>query len=77
MSITRTVPSPQPTIARAGSPPRHLRSLTYPWDISADGLAAFLVDEGIDSMSLNPDTVLKTTATILEKGKSLAPATEV
>ena len=29
--------------------------------------AAFLVEEGIDSISLNPDTVLKTTLMILEK----------
>jgi pyruvate,water dikinase len=28
--------------------------------------AAFLVEQGIDSISLNPDTVLRTTATILE-----------
>ena len=31
--------------------------------------AAFLVGEGIDSISLNPDTVLKTTMMILEKEK--------
>ena len=31
--------------------------------------AAFLVDEGIDSMSLNPDTVLKTTLMVLKKEK--------
>jgi pyruvate,water dikinase len=29
-------------------------------------MAAFLVELGIDSMSLNPDTVLKTTRQILE-----------
>jgi len=29
--------------------------------------AQFLVEEGIDSISLNPDTVLKTTVAILEK----------
>ena len=29
--------------------------------------AAFLVEQGIDSISLNPDTVLKTTAAILEQ----------
>ena len=33
--------------------------------------AAFLVEQGIDSMSLNPDTVLKTTMMILEKEKRL------
>ena len=33
--------------------------------------AAFLVEQGIDSISLNPDTVLKTTITILEKEKEL------
>ncbi len=33
--------------------------------------AQFLVAEGIDSISLNPDTVLKTTAAILEKEKAL------
>ena len=33
--------------------------------------AAFLVEQGIDSISLNPDTVLKTTMTILEKEKEL------
>jgi pyruvate, water dikinase len=35
--------------------------------------AAFLVEQGIDSISLNPDTVLKTTLTILEKERELAP----
>ena len=34
--------------------------------------AQFLVEEGIDSISLNPDTVLKTTATILETEQRLA-----
>jgi pyruvate,water dikinase len=29
-------------------------------------MAAFLVELGIDSMSLNPDTVLKTTRQVLE-----------
>ena len=33
--------------------------------------AQFLVEEGIDSISLNPDAVLKTTMTILEMEKSL------
>ncbi len=32
--------------------------------------AAFLVEQGIDSISLNPDAVLKTTVTILEKEKA-------
>lgn len=38
--------------------------------------AQFLVEEGIDSISLTPDTVLKTTLAILEKEKTLphAPA---
>lgn len=34
--------------------------------------AQFLVEQGIDSISLNPDTVLKTTAAILETEKALA-----
>lgn len=34
--------------------------------------AQFLVEQGIDSISLNPDTVLKTTLAIVEKEKSLA-----
>lgn len=34
--------------------------------------AQFLVEQGIDSVSLNPDTVLKTTLAILETEKSLA-----
>ncbi len=34
--------------------------------------AQFLVEQGIDSISLNPDTVLKTTLAILEKEKALA-----
>lgn len=34
--------------------------------------AQFLVEQGIDSISLNPDTVLKTTAAILEKEQALA-----
>ena len=29
--------------------------------------AQFLVEQGIDSISLNPDTVLKTTVAILDK----------
>lgn len=33
--------------------------------------AQFLVEEGIDSISLNPDTVLKTSVAILEKERSL------
>jgi pyruvate,water dikinase len=35
------------------------------------GFAAFLVREGIDSISLNPDVVLKTTLAILEAERSL------
>lgn len=35
-------------------------------------LAAFLVEQGIDSISLNPDTVVKTTLTILATEKKLA-----
>jgi pyruvate,water dikinase len=34
--------------------------------------AAFLVEQGIDSISLNPDSVLKTTLTILEAERALA-----
>ena len=34
--------------------------------------AQFLVEQGIDSISLNPDTVLKTTLAVLETEKSLA-----
>ncbi len=34
--------------------------------------AQFLVEQGIDSISLNPDTVLKTTLAILEKERALA-----
>ena len=33
--------------------------------------ARFLVEQGIDSISLNPDTVLKTTVTILETERDL------
>ena len=33
--------------------------------------AQFLVEHGIDSISLNPDTVLKTTMAILEKERQL------
>ena len=33
--------------------------------------AAWLVEQGIDSISLNPDTVLRTTLRILEKEKKL------
>jgi len=36
-------------------------------------MAEFLVNVGIDSMSLNPDTVVKTTRLILEVEKQLAP----
>jgi pyruvate,water dikinase len=35
-------------------------------------MAAFLVELGIDSMSLNPDTVLKTTRQVLELEEKLA-----
>jgi pyruvate,water dikinase len=34
--------------------------------------AAFLVEEGIDSISLNPDSVVRTTLAILERERSLA-----
>ena len=34
--------------------------------------AEFLVREGIDSMSLNPDSVMKITLTVLETEKKLA-----
>ncbi len=37
-------------------------------------MAAFLVELGIDSMSLNPDTVLKTTRQVLELEENLANA---
>ncbi len=37
-------------------------------------MAAFLVELGIDSMSLNPDTVLKTTRQVLELEQSLSSA---
>jgi pyruvate,water dikinase len=33
--------------------------------------AQFLVEQGIDSISLNPDTAVKTTLAILEKEKAL------
>ena len=33
--------------------------------------AGFLVEQGIDSISLNPDTVLKTTLAIIEKERAL------
>ncbi|WP_414660279.1 phosphoenolpyruvate synthase [Horticoccus sp. 23ND18S-11] len=35
--------------------------------------AQFLVEQGIDSISLNPDTVLKTTAAILKKEQAVQP----
>jgi pyruvate,water dikinase len=34
--------------------------------------AQFLVEQGIDSISLNPDAVMKTTVKILETEKALA-----
>lgn len=34
--------------------------------------AQFLVEQGIDSISLNPDAVLKTTLSILERERALA-----
>jgi pyruvate,water dikinase len=37
-------------------------------------MAEYLVEIGIDSMSLNPDTVLKTTAQVLELEKRLGQA---
>jgi pyruvate,water dikinase len=35
-------------------------------------MAEYLVEIGIDSMSLNPDTVLKTTQLVLETERRLA-----
>jgi pyruvate,water dikinase len=37
--------------------------------------AQFLVEQGIDSISLNPDTVMKTTVAILDKEKGLKKRT--
>ena len=37
-------------------------------------MAEFLVRVGIESMSLNPDTVIKTTRQVLQLEKQLAPA---
>ena len=37
-------------------------------------MAAFLVELGIDALSLNPDSVLKTTVAVLELERSLAEA---
>jgi pyruvate,water dikinase len=37
-------------------------------------MAEFLVRIGIESMSLNPDTVIKTTRQILQVEKQLVPA---
>ena len=37
-------------------------------------IALFLLEHGIHSISLNPDTVLKTTLAILDKESSLRPA---
>ncbi len=34
----------------------------------------FLVEQGIDSISLNPDAVMKTTVRILETEQALAPS---
>ena len=39
--------------------------------------AQFLVEEGIDSISLNPETVMKTTLAILEKESVPAPGASV
>ena len=39
--------------------------------------AQFLVEEGIDSISLNPETVMKTTLAILEKESVPAPVASV
>ena len=36
-----------------------------------EGFAEFLVEEGIDSMSLNQDTIIKTTLAVYEKEKKL------
>src|SRR3990167_1616719 len=36
-----------------------------------EGFAEFLVEQGIDSISLNPDTIIKTTLAVYEKEKSL------
>jgi hypothetical protein len=43
------------------------------WQVPSDypEFAQFLVEQGIDSISLNPDAVLKTTITILEMEPSL------
>ena len=36
--------------------------------------ARFLVEQGIDSISLNPDAVMKTTVTILDAEQAAGPA---
>ena len=36
-----------------------------------EGFAEFLVDNGIESISLNPDTIIKTTLKIFEKEKNI------
>ena len=41
--------------------------------ISRTHFARFLVEQGIDSISLNPDTVLKTTLAVLETERIIAP----
>jgi len=40
--------------------------------ITTNRVAQFLVEHGIDSISLNPDTVLKTTLAILETERAVA-----
>ena len=46
------------------------RALTASWALRL-GLAVALVEEGIESMSLNPDTVVRTTVAVAAKEKRL------
>ena len=56
-----------PHLPRARAEDRHLR----PGPSDYPEFAQFLIEQGIDSISLNPDTVLKTTLAIVEKEKAL------
>ena len=78
-AVTQTAtPAYAPTSKRpAGTAPSQSGLIKWSSDIGLCGqapsgypdFAQFLVEQGIDSISLNPDTVMKTTVAILEKEK--------
>ncbi len=53
-----------------------MQALRPVWQAPSDdpGMAEYLVEVGIDSMSLNPDSVRSVTRKVLELERQMAPA---